>query len=170
MSFEQTADQIIVNAWATITWDVKDLGYTGKPTVKVTPEYIDKTTAQTGKVVLGANFVGATADLVFPLYKTDLEMLRAVMPGYVEGEAFYLLPTALGGDLYDRAKLLTLHPLAAGESTETDINILKAAPIGALELARDGQGHDVLPVVFRFFPDRSQLPKLVWGYIGDVPA
>ena len=172
--YEQDAAKIKIEAWGSAVWDGKNLGFTDKPTVKSTPEYEDILTAQTGKIALGASLVAWKGEIVLPLKQTDLEIIRLALPWYdpalEAAHGFRLLPP-MGTDLYLYAKLLTLHPLSAGAVLTSDINLIKAVPIGAIDLsARDGTKHDVLPVTFRVFPDRTQFPAVVIGYVGPLPG
>jgi len=179
MALGKDAAKIIVNAWAKVRWTLgdpaalTDLGFTGVPTVKIEPEFAAKLTAQTGKVALGDSFVGAAIEIVTPLLQPDLELLREMVPWAPAEGSIKVLPDALGYDLYDAAALLNLHPLSAadngGEDNTGDLNLIKAVPTGGLEFVRDGEAHDVVPVTWKVYPDRSQLPLLVWGYVGAVP-
>lgn len=174
MSLGQDAAKIRINAWASISWTINaqlaDLGFTGVPQVKIAGKWVDKLTAQTGEVALGASYGGADIEIMTPLLQPNLELIRAMMPWAQAQGSFLLLPPSLGVDLYDYAALLNLHPLSAGAGTNEDINMAKAVPTGALELTRDGAGHDVLPMTWRVFPDRAQLPALIMGYVGPLPG
>jgi hypothetical protein len=45
--------------------------------------------------------------------------------------------------------------------TPQDLEFPKAVPIQSMNLKRDGENDDVWEIIFKIFPDRSQLPALV---------
>lgn len=121
-----------------------------------------------GDIVLGHRVLGLDAAISFEAREIDLTFLQKVHPWWTSG-AIGMLPATALKDLYDYAQLLTLHPNDLPDATvNQDRNYVKAVPL--LESAdRDGVNDDKDMVTFLIYPDRTQLPNRIYGYIGAVP-
>ncbi len=138
-----------------------------KPDLKYTLD--DIKAGSTGKLILGERFVGLTGTIKVVVRQITTEMLQAVMPWYPS------LTPPLNADLYAAAGPLVLHPsyLPASDVTQ-DQTLVKAVPISAYNLARDGEKDDAFEVTFNIYPDRASLlaaePVLTYGRVGAPTA
>jgi hypothetical protein len=123
------------------------------------------TSGTTGKLILGQRVVGVEGYVSIQVRETTLTMLQKVTPWWSSG-AIPLVPAAANVDLYTYAQLLTLHPGDQGVVTTQDLKLTKAVPAQAFKLRRDNKSDDVYELRFTFFPDRAQLPNVVYGTIG----
>jgi hypothetical protein len=99
--------------------------------------------------------------------EVDAAFYKAMCPWYSTGSVS-LVPAVPNTRLYQYAGVLTLHP--RGDSgTNNDINLLKAVPLRAF-FTTDGKAQKIVTIQFSIYPDRSQLPNLVYGYVGSIPA
>lgn len=121
-----------------------------------------------GDVVLGHRVIGLEAAISFEAREIDLNFLKKVHPWWSSG-AIAMLPATVLQDLYTYAQILTLHPNDLADGTvDQDRNFVKAVPV--LESSdRDGVNDDKDMVTFLIYPDRTQLPARIYGYIGAIP-
>jgi hypothetical protein len=119
-----------------------------------------------GDVKVGERIIGLEGKIKVMAREIDITLLRKMLPWYTSGSV-PLLPATVHKDLYDYAKLLTIHPIDISGTTE-DLTFLKAVP-RFKPMQRDGTKDDVVEVNFEIFPDRTQLPTLVYGYVGASP-
>lgn len=140
-----------------------DLGIVDEPEVTIEGEFEDVVISQLHKQPLGTRLLGVMAEVKLHLR----EITAANLQKALFGTAGAMMPTSLGSDLYSSATPLVLHPRDMGAVTTDDIYFYKAVAVGGLQLdAADGQKDSVIPLTFRCFPDRDELPDLVIGLIG----
>jgi len=131
----------------------------------------ERTCQQFFKQVMGHRILGVTPRFKGTIREITRANLLASLPwaGTTASEA--LNPASLAGDLYDQAKVVRLHPMdLAADNYTQDIILLKCGRVGDLTLSMDGENDSGIPYEVIGYPDRSQLPSLVTGYIGPVPA
>jgi hypothetical protein len=130
------------------------------------------TRGTTGKLVLGQWVDGLTGSIKMQLPDVSPTLLTN-LSDYATGSptATPLHPTAIGVNLYDVAKVLTLHPHDMGTDLTQDLHFPHAAntiPVNCFK--RDGAKDDVYAVEFFVFADLAELfatpPKIVFGYMG----
>ena|SRR5689334_9099638 len=122
-------------------------------------------TGTTGKLILGYRPVALEGYVSLIVREITLTMLQKAAPWWSSG-AIPLIPSAANVDLYTYAQLLKLHPVDQGATTTQDLNLVKAVPMQAFKLQRDNKNDDAYELRYCFFPDRSQLPSIVYGTIG----
>lgn len=143
------------------------LGFVDKVTPDITIVTKDIKVGSIGDVVLGKRIIALTGLVRVECRELDLTAYQKLMPWYTSG-AIPLNPATINKDLYDYAGLLTMHPTDVS-GTAQDISLVKAVPV-IHQPDRDGVADDKMIVDFHFFPLRTSLPTLVYGYIGPVPA
>jgi len=124
-----------------------------------------------GNVVLGRRIIALEGQVLVDYRECSLTQIQRFMPWYTSG-SIPLTPTTLNKDMYDYAQLLTLHPRDAAD-TNQDTSLLKAVPVNAYSIKRDGKSDDIWRVAYDFYPLRSALEAtpsvLLYGYVGPVP-
>lgn len=143
------------------------LGYVDRVTPDITIVTKEIKVGSIGNVVLGERIIAMTGVVRVECRELDLTAYQKLMPWYTSG-SIPMIPSTIHKDLYDYAGLLTLHPTDVS-GTSQDLSLVKAVPL-IMPMDRDGEADDQFIVDFHFFPDRAQLPTLVYGYIGPVPA
>jgi hypothetical protein len=153
--------------WA-VKWNGTDIGYVDKVDPSALKLGMDPIQVGTiGKAALGVRFTGLEGTVKVQVRECTLLQLQTVIPWYTAGATFPFTPP-INKDLYDYAKELLLHPEDKGATVTEDVHLLKTVPISVANIARDGTKDDVWEIEFMVFPDRSSLPNLVYGRIGDV--
>jgi hypothetical protein len=149
-----------------VTWASYAFGAVDKVTPDVKLVLSPLSVGSVGRAVLGHRIVGVEGAVVVMAREIDLTFFQKMLPWYSAG-SIALNPATINKDLYDYAGLLTLHPQDVDATTQ-DINLLKAVP-QIKHMDRDGVKDDAVQVTFTFYPDRTQLPTLVYGYLGTAP-
>lgn len=160
--------------WAT-TFGTTDLGFADEvaPDLKLMLEPI--VVGSMGKVKLGSRYVGLSPDSKVTVDLRETGTLRAtlqkLMPWATQtAGALLTLTPPVNVDLYTYAAALVLHPIDKGAVLDEDISLLKACPVNAYNIKRDGQKDDVWRVEFEPYPDRSQFSTTGILVYGSVPA
>lgn len=152
-----------------VSWAAYDLGGLDdvKPDFALVLEAIKM--GSTGNVKLGDRFVGLTDDakVTVVLRESVRATIQKLMPwaSQVAAAALVLTP-GVNVDLYTYAQPLILHPrdrTGQTPATNEDLSLLKTVPIKAVEIPRTGNAEDKWEVTFLIYPDRAQLPALVYG-------
>jgi hypothetical protein len=151
-----------------VTWASFNFGAIDKITIAPKPNLKPIKVGSVGDVILGHRLISLDFELKVEAREISLATLQAIMPWYTSG-AIPLMPTVAHTDLYSFADVLTLHPIDQGVTTTQDYNFLKVVPLIEDESA-DGENDNKLLTGFMVYPDRAQLPALVYGYRGDIPA
>lgn len=150
------------------TYDVKiggtDVGWCDEPEVTQELSLQERKQTKVYGQVLGHRLVGVKVTVKVTLRELTKANHGLAVPWYTAND-IALMPTTLGGDLYQYAKEVLLHPRDKADTTE-DIKLLKAVPIGPLTIKGDGANEGGIPLTLFAYPDRSQLPNLVLGSIG----
>lgn len=131
------------------------------------------TTGTTGMHVIGHRIVALDGQIVASAVECDLTTIQKMIPWYSSG-SIPLLPAAANVDLYSYAQLLNLHPTDIAAATHTqDLNLIKATPLWAYKVKRDGRKDEVWQIPFMIYPNRTKLlatPQVIeYGYVGDAP-
>ncbi len=167
-----------ITALASRSYDLSlggsNVGYIEEITVTRSVELRDRTVLQLGSQVLGQVIQSVSVAISAQLREVTLAHLALLCPWFpTAGEVLGTDPVPLnpeiGTDLYDYAQAAVLHPRELGEDTGQDISLLRAVVIPDFELAGDADEDAVIPVTIRAYPDRSELPSIVLGYIGAAP-
>lgn len=151
-----------------VSWNGTYLGFVDKvsPNIKIITKPIK--VGSMGDIALGSRVIGAEGVIRVEFRESIAALLTTLTPW---AGADKLLVPARGDDLYDYAALLTLHPEDLPDaSKDEDLNFLKAVPNSPFLLERDGLADDKIVAEFAIFPDRAQLPELVYAHLGPVPA
>jgi hypothetical protein len=147
-----------------VTWNAVPLGGVDEvdPDMELLTEPI--TVGSIGKVELGSRYIGLNALIKVQLREVTRTAMEKLLPWFAgsPGAAINLAP-AINVDLYTYAQTLLLHPTSGASGTTEDLNFPKAVPMQSMKLKRDGENDDVWDIIFKIFPDRSQLPALVYG-------
>jgi len=117
---------------------------------------------------LGDKVIGIKPSFKCVLQEITADNLALAFP-WSDGDSIALAPETLGVDLYDYAVKCTLHPIDMGDDASQDYTFLKAVPIGHTRKS-DGKTQDGIPMTWKVYPDRDQLPTIVLGYIGEEPT
>jgi hypothetical protein len=154
-------------------WDVTWSSYSFGAVDKVTPDITIKTApikvGSVGDVELGSRVISVDGTVKVEMREIDLTALQGVMPWYTSG-SIPLNPATVHEDMYSYAAILNLHPTDVASGTLTqDLNLLMAVPMIQM-MEADGKTDGKVLVTFKFYPDRSQLPALVYGYVGAPPS
>jgi len=137
----------------------------------VTLNLKERNCQQFHKQVMGHRILGVHVSFKGIIREITRANLLAALPWAGATTSESLTPAALAGDLYDSAKAVRLHPMdLAADNYTQDINLLKCGRVGGLTLKMDGENESGIPYEVVGYPDRSQLPSLVLGYVGPVPA
>ncbi|MCE5280207.1 MAG: hypothetical protein ABFD92_00045 [Planctomycetaceae bacterium] len=163
----------ITNAWV-------NLGFCDEPTCVRELKLEDiKVPGQMGDQVMGKRIMGVKATLTLKLREITLANRALNYPwfaGVVATNPIPLMPAAVGGDLYSYAAKYRFHPMdlpdeAVGEvpyDRSQDILLLAAVVTSKDEARSDGK-ESYIPLELEAMPDRTKLPNLVLGYIGEEP-
>jgi hypothetical protein len=168
------ASNIRRTAWD-VTWNSVALGLVDEvnPDLKLMMEPI--TAGTFGKITLGHRIIGLEGKVSVVVREVILAKIKALAAPWWSTGSVPIAPETFNSDSYALAQLLTLHPhdVAAG-TTDQDLTLVKTVPLQPYRVKRDGTKDDMWSVDFEVYPDRSQMeaspPKLVYGYIGPVPA
>lgn len=143
-----------------------ELGYCDEPSVEIEQTLSEITLSQLHKQVMGHRIQGVKAVIKANVREINQANLGANFPWYSGSGNIALMPTALGADNYQYAKEVRLHPDDI-TGTGEDIILKKAVATGKINLKGDGDKDAVIPMEFTAYPDRTQLPNLVLGAIGE---
>lgn len=159
-----------------VLFDGVDLGYTkGGVEVQVKTDTHQVMIDQFGKTPINEYIMGRTVSVKVPLAETTLENMIKVMPGATlvtdsidSTKKVVNVPTGIGTNLLDIAKVLTLHPINKAESDHSeDFTVFKAATSGALQFAYQLENERIFSCEFNGYPD-SVTGKLF--AVGDTTA
>ncbi len=154
-----------------VIWDIAnvgDIGETDDVQVEQGVQFFPIKVKSLGAKKLGEKVVAADAVVTVQAREITPAMRRSLTPWAPPTGGIPALPPS-NTDLYDYAKLLTLHPTDAGASTDRDLNFVKACPwVGPEKL--DGEGNTVREVKFFCYFDRDDLPNNTIWYEGPVPV
>src|SRR5689334_5858058 len=151
-----------------VVWNAFDFGAIDSVEPDIELDTDELMVGSVGKVVLGRRIIALTGTIKVVAREIDAALFQKLNPWWSSGP-IGLTPATIHKDLYDYAQLLTIHPNDVDAATTEDINLLKAYP-RFKPMKRDGVKDDLVEVEFEFFPDRAQIPALVYGYIGTPPA
>lgn len=151
----------------TVTWNSVDLGAVDEIGVELEIGTKEIKVGSVGDAILGERVINMSGQITVDAREIDLDQLQDLMPWFTSG-SIPLLPGTVHKDLYDYAQLLRLHPIDQGATVTQDLCFIKAVPVIGFPEA-DGEEDNVLTVTFKLFPDRAQLPSLVYGYVGNAP-
>lgn len=154
-------------SWTAAGGSLWAMGFVDRVTPNITIVTKDIKVGSVGDVVLGKRIIAVTGTVRIEAREVDLTAYQKLMPWYSSG-SIPLNPATIHKDLYDYAGLLTLHPTDVS-GTGQDLSLVKAVPL-ITPMDRNGNDDDRVIVDFHFFPDRTQLPTLVYGYVGPVPS
>ena len=144
-----------------------DVGLIDDIQVEITPDLAERRCQQFHNQVMGHRLLGVSARITGTLRQITAANLLAQLPWATGGA---LTPASMGADLYDSAVAVKLHPRDMASATTEDINLLKCGRINGLIQSMDGQSESGIPIEFHAYPDRTQLPSVVIGYVGAVPS
>ena len=145
-----------------VTFDGQDLGYTkGGVEVSVKTETHKVMVDQFGKTPINEYIMGREVQVKVPLAETTLENLVKIMPGaslITDGvdptKKVVNVPTGIGSNLLDIAKVLVLHPIGKPDSDKSDdFTVFKAATAGALQFSYKLEDERVYSCEFNGYPD-----------------
>jgi hypothetical protein len=147
-----------------VTYNSVDLGGVDsvEPDIELITEPIKVGTV--GVAELGSRFVGANILIKVQARQITRAIIEKLIPWSGSAGAAIDLAPPINTDLYTYAQVLLLHPTDAG-NTAQDISFTKAVPTRSMSLKRDGENDDLWDLVFKCFPDRSQLPALKYGTV-----
>jgi hypothetical protein len=148
--------------------DGTDIGYVDEPECTIDKILKEKKLSQLFGQVMGHRLLGVSAKIKMNVRQITAAKVALNFPWYSGTGSIPIMPPALGGDLYDYAKSLTLHPRDALTDKTQDITLVKAVCTGSLKLKGDGDNEGIIPLEFSAYPDRTKLPALMLGYIGDT--
>jgi hypothetical protein len=152
--------------WATIPFGLINQV---NPDLKLTLSPIKRGT--TGKHVLGHFISALEGDVSVEIPAPSLTIIKAMTPWYSTGTQIFFVPPAMNVNLYTFAQPLVLHPhdVDAADLTQ-DLTLVKAAPMSAFNLTRDGDKEEIWKLMFFPYPDFDQLvaspPVVSYGYLG----
>lgn len=148
-----------------VTYGGEDLGFTkGGVEFQVETESHVISVDQMGSTPISEYITGRSVSVRVPMAETTIDHLVAIMPGATKitdittpiGDGIYAkVVTGVGSDLRTTAKVLRLHPTAAGASKSEDIVVPLAATTGALNFAYKLDDERVFNVEFKAFADTS---------------
>ena len=145
-----------------VTFDGQDLGYTkGGVEVSVKTETHKVMVDQFGKTPINEYVMGREVQVKVPLAETTLENLVKIMPGAAlvtdsvdPTKKVVNVPTGIGSNLLDIAKVLVLHPIGKPDSDKgDDFTVFKAATAGALQFSYKLEDERVYSCEFNGYPD-----------------
>ena len=145
-----------------VTFDGQDLGYTkGGVEVSVKTETHKVMVDQFGKTPINEYVMGREVQVKVPLAETTLENLVKIMPGAAlvtdsvdPTKKVVNVPTGIGSNLLDIAKVLVLHPIGKPDSDKSDdFTVFKAATAGALQFSYKLEDERVYSCEFNGYPD-----------------
>ena len=147
-----------------VTFDGQDLGYTkGGVEVSVKTETHKVMVDQFGKTPINEYVMGREVTVKCPLAETTLENLVKIMPGATlvtdavdSTKKVVDVPTGIGTNLLDIAKVLVLHPIGKPDLDKSDdFTIFKAATAGALNFSYKLEDERVFSCEFNGYPDST---------------
>uniref|UniRef100_A0AAU6W1F3 Ig-like domain-containing protein n=1 Tax=Pseudomonas phage Nican01 TaxID=3138540 RepID=A0AAU6W1F3_9CAUD len=141
-----------------------DLGFTtGGVEVAVATTTHETKVDQFGDTVANEYIMGRTITVTVPLVETTLENMAAIIPGATlvtdntnpqAPKKNVIVTSGTGLSLLERAKTLTLHPIANAEAdTSEDLVIPLAATAGAMNFAYKYDAERVFNCEFKGYPD-----------------
>jgi hypothetical protein len=141
-----------------------DLGFTsGGVEVAVATTTHETKVDQFGDTVANEYIMGRTITVTVPLVETTLENMAAVIPGATlltdntdpqNPKKNVVVTSGTGLSLLERAKSLTLHPIAKADAdTSEDLVIPLAATAGAMNFAYKYYAERVFNCEFKGYPD-----------------
>lgn len=145
-----------------VTYDGQDLGYTkGGVEVSVKTETHKVMVDQFGKTPINEYIMGREVSVKCPLAETTLDNLVKIMPGatlITDGvdptKKVVNVPTGIGSNLLDIAKVLVLHPIGKADADKSDdFTVFKAATAGALQFSYKLEDERVFSCEFNGYPD-----------------
>jgi hypothetical protein len=151
-----------------VTWNSVALGSVDKVTPDLKMKTVPIKVGSVGDVVLGERIIALEGTIKVEAREIDRAQYAALMPWSSTG-SIPLLPATVHEDLYSYAEILTLHPIDLASATTEDITLIKAVPMVEF-FDSDGKKDNNALVTFSFYPDRTQLPTLAYGYLGPAPS
>lgn len=148
------------------TWNTTDLGGVDDVSPNITMMVRPITIGTIGEAPLGDRFVGLEGTVEIVCREVTRVLMEKMFPWFAgtTGTSAVDLSPAVNVDLYTYAQKLTLHPTdLAADVTAQDLELLKTVPVQGFNLSRTGRDDDGWRLVFKIYPDRSQLPALVYG-------
>lgn len=152
-----------------------DVGLIEEPeaTIKTIRTAIEN--SQIGKVDLGDRIVGAGVTIKLKFQEITLANLARAFPwfsGVVGTDEIPLCPPTMGVDLYTYAVAMALQPKDLDWSGDDEdhsetLYLLKVVPISDVVLKGDGTKDALIPIEFKAYPDRADLPDVNFGSIGE---
>jgi len=142
------------------------VGYIDQPKARKTQTTYERKLGAFGDMVLGDVITGVSVEIDVAMREITQANLARFFPWYSTGDTIALAPTSIGTDLYDYAQVAVLHPSDAADTSE-DWVLDKAVVLGDIEVEGDLLQDQSLPMTIRAYPDRSQLPDIVLGTIGQ---
>lgn len=147
-----------------VLYDGTDLGFTtGGVEVAVATTTHETKVDQFGDTVANEYIMGRTITVTCPLVETTLENMAAIIPGATlvtdntdpqNPKKNVIVTSGTGLSLLDRAKTLTLHPIAKpANDTSEDLVIPLAATAGAMNFAYKYDAERVFNCEFKGYPD-----------------
>jgi hypothetical protein len=167
----------VYDVWVEADEEMVNLGWVEEPTVETGLDLAPIVNSQLFKQELGDRVLGVKPTLAMKLMECTLANIRRAYPWHTGDGPIALAPTTLGGDLYAYAKAYAFHPrdkssgagYGAPDYVHTDdILVYKAVPVGPMTHAADGAKESAIPLKLKAYPDRSQLPSIVIGAIGEL--
>lgn len=135
------------------------------------PTLAERRCQQLHQQVMGHRLLGVQASIKGTIREITRANLLAALPWCGSAASEAIMPATLGSDLYALAKAVRLHPMdKAADSYTDDIFLIKCGRVSGLEQKMDGQNESGIPYEIVAYPDRSQLPSLILGYLGEPPA
>lgn len=147
-----------------VLYDGVDLGFTtGGVEVAVATTTHETKVDQFGDTVANEYIMGRTITVTCPLVETTLENMATLIPGATlltdntvpaSPKKNVVVTSGTGLSLLDRAKTLTLHPIAKDAlDTSEDLVIPLAATAGAMNFAYKYDAERVFNCEFKGYPD-----------------
>lgn len=154
-----------------VTWGTFAHGGVDKVTPKIAYTRKPKKVGSVGDVELGAWIVGLSAAITVEHREIAKTFYQKIIPwnaGNTDTASVPLFPSTLNADEYAYAAALILHPshLLAADTTQ-DFTFPKAYP-HLMPSEADGENPNKCIVEYTLFPDRTQLPVLVYGWQGPA--
>lgn len=157
-----------------ILYNGVDLGFTmGGVEVAVATTTHETKVDQFGDTVANEYIMGRTITVTVPLVETTVDNMAAIMPGatlYTDNtnpqapKKNVVVTSGTGLSLLDRAKTLTLHPIAKADTDTTeDLVIPLAATAGAMNFAYKYDAERVFNCEFKGYPDSETGVLFTYG-------
>lgn len=157
-----------------ILYDGKDLGFTtGGVEVAVETTTRETKVDQFGDTVANEYIMGRTITVSVPLVETTLDNMAAIMPGSTlvtdntvpaSPKKKVVVTSGTGLSLLERAKTLTLHPIAKPDNDKSeDLVVPLAATPGGMTFAYKYDEERVFNCEFKGYPDSETGVLFIYG-------